>query len=112
MDETDRQPAGDQRPLPFGDHAEERQIGIIRVRRFRVMARDGVVGEKAYGLGVFAGGEILECAHADMAGGDAGDDAAGEHGFAHHILPGRDGGQRPCSGEAERRHGLADEVFP
>ena len=75
------------------------------------MPGDRMIGEQPHGLGISAGGEILERADADMAGRDAGQHRAGQHGFAPHVLSRRHRGQGARRGHAKRRHRLADDVF-
>ena len=111
MDEADMQPARDQRRLPRDHLLQQRAVGLRRRRGRRVVPGDGIVGQQPHPLHIAAGGEILEGADAEVAGGDAGQHGAGERGFAPHRLAGRHRGQRPGGRHAERRHRLADQVF-
>ena len=77
-------------------------VGIRRASRFGVVAGNDVVGEVPDRIHVSAGGEELEGADADMAGGDAGEDGAGQRHFTADRLAGRDSRQRPGGGDAER----------
>ena len=91
-----------------------RRHGMDQAKRavgIGVVAGDHMVGQKAKRLHVTPGSEILEGADADMAGGDAGQDRAGQGGFAPDRLPRRDGGQRAGGGHAKRRHRLGHQVF-
>ena len=108
MDEPHQQPARDQFRLPSDHRFQECSVA----RGSRVMPRDRIVRERPDAVGILAGGEILEGADADVAGGDAGDDGAGQVGLADHGFAGRDGGQRPRGGDAEGVHGLGDQIFP
>ena len=78
---------------------------------FRIVPGEHVVGQRAQGLHVAAGGEELEGADADMARRHAGEHRAGQEPLARHVLAGRDRRERPGGGDAERRHRLADEVL-
>ena len=75
------------------------------------MPRDDVVGELPHAVGVAARGEELEGADADVARRHARQHRAGQHGLAHHVLAGDDGGERARGRDAEREHRLADDVF-
>ena len=111
MDETDQHPARHQLGLRRADGFEQCEIGVRRLGGLRVMAGDDVVGECLDRLQILAGGEILEGADADMAGGDAGQHPARQGCFAEHMLAGRDRRQRPCGRDAEGVHRLRDDVF-
>ena len=87
------------------------RVGMLRPAAFRIVPGDRVVGEEAQRLDVVAGGEILEGADADVAGGHAGQHGAGQHRLAQHLLTGRHGGKRARRGHAQGRHGLAHEIF-
>ena len=93
------------------DGVQERAVGLPGVRDGGVVAGDGVVGERAQAFGVASCREELESAYAEMAGGDAGKDRAGHHGFAQDALTGSDGGERAGGGDAKRGHGFADDVL-
>ena len=111
MDEPDQQPAGDQRRLAR-HHALQK--GTRRHRRVgggRIVPGDGVTGQLRQRLAIAAGGEELERADAEMAGGDAGEDRAGQDRLAQHPRAGRDRRQGAGGRDAERRHGLADQIF-
>jgi hypothetical protein len=76
------------------------------------MPGDDVIGECPYRILVMARGEILEGADAHVARGHAGQDRAGQRAFAINVLAGGDGRQRAGGGNAERVHGLTDQIFP
>jgi hypothetical protein len=75
------------------------------------VASNSVVGQP-FDLGTFvARGKELKGADANMAGGDTGEDGAGERCFPTDGFPCRDGGQRAGGGYAQRMHGFADDIF-
>ena len=76
------------------------------------MAIDDIVGELAQRGFIATGGEILERADADVAGGDAGEDRARHEAFAHDLLASCHRRQSASGGDAEGVHRLANEVFP
>ena len=107
MNKSHQQPAGDQRGLAGDDRLQERAVS----RHPRVMPRHRIIGERPHPVGILPRGEILKGADADMAGGDAGHDGAGQAGLADHGLPGCYRSQRAGGGDAERVHRLSDQVF-
>ena len=111
MDEADQQPARDEIGLARDDAGEQRVIGPLGWSSVRIVPGDDVVGEPADRVGVAADGEELEGADADMARGDARQHRAGQRGLADDVLAGDDGGERARGRDAEREHGLADDVF-
>jgi hypothetical protein len=70
-----------------------------------------MVRQQLQPLGVAPRSEILERADADVARGHTRQDSAGQHRLASYRLSGRDCGQRPGGGHAQRGHGLADDVL-
>ena len=70
-----------------------------------------MVRQQPQRLGIAPRGEILERADTDVARGHTRQDRARQHRLASHRLSGRNRGQRPGGGHAQRRHGLADNVF-
>src|SRR5262249_20316749 len=56
-------------------------------------------------------GKILEGAHADMAGGNAGQDRARQDGLAHHAFAGDDSGKRSRGRNAQSSHRLAHNIL-
>ena len=90
---------------------EEREVRVLRVDDVRVVAGDRVVGEAPHERRIVARGCVLERADAEMARRDPGEHRAGQHGVARDPLAGRDDGQRPGRGDAERMHRLADHVL-
>ena len=111
MDEADQQPLGHQRGLPADHGLEQHAIGFGRAPRLGVVARDHMVGEQPQRLAIAAGGEELEGAHADVAGGNAGQHRARQFAVAPDRLAGGDGRQRARRRDAEGRHRLAHDVF-
>ncbi len=75
------------------------------------MAGDGVVGQLLEFCRVAAGGEELECADPDVAGGDASEHGPGQRGFAVDGFAGGGGGEGAGGGHAERVHRFAQDVF-
>ncbi len=70
------------------DHRfEQRAVGVLRRRGIRVVAGDDVVGQQPHALPIAARREELEGADADMAGGDARQHRAGQHGLAQTVSP-------------------------
>ena len=55
------------------------------------------------------GSRVLERAHANVAGGHAGEYGAGQYPLAHHLLAGGHDRQRTGGGDTERVHRLADD---
>jgi hypothetical protein len=110
VDEADRQPLRDE-PGLRGDHGLEQGEIAAFAGTIRIVACDHVVGEQAQGLHVAARREELEGADPDMAGGDA-----GQNGARQQYLPPDGLARQSCSKctrrrNAERRHGLADDIF-
>ena len=79
MNETNVQPSGDEVSLAGYDLLKKSAIRVHGASRFRVVTGNHVVGEVPDRIHVCAGGEVLECADPDMAGGDAGEDGAGQN---------------------------------
>ncbi len=72
----------DQCSLP-GDH------GVQKIQRgfdLGVMTCDDVIGQGLQGVGILPRREILKGADPDVAGRDAGQDCAGQGGFAQDLL--------------------------
>ena len=91
------------------DHRLEKPGGPLDMR---IVARDGVVAERAQPVEIAARGEILERADADMARRHAGQDRTGERPrLAQDPLAGLDGGERAGGRDPERMHRLGDHVF-
>ncbi len=115
VDEAEGHPVGDERGLAGDDRGEEGTDGRGGFGGVGVVAGDGVVGEDAevfdVGLAVLRAEEVLEGSDADVAGGDAGEDGAGQGRFAEDGLAGEDGGEGAGGGDAEGGHGFRDEVF-
>ena len=90
------------------------QKGLMRVRRgrgFRIVAGHRVIRQAAQRFAVAARSEELKGADSDMAGGDARQNRARHRRVAPHMLARRRDCQRPRGGNAQSRHGLADDVF-
>ena len=91
---------------------QERAIGIGRRGRVGVMPPDGMVRQQPQRLDIVPGSEVLKRAHPDVARGHAGQDGARGIAFPVDGFPRGDRRQRPCRGDTQRRHGLADQVLP
>ena len=112
VDEADVHPAGDEGGLAFDGGVEEGEGWGVGFGEIGVVALEGVIGEGFEGVGVLVGGGPLEGADADVAGGDAGEDGAGEAAFAADDgVAGGGDGEAAGGGDAEGVHGFADEVF-
>ena len=111
VDEADQQPARDQLGLPRDHRFQQRVIGALGARRFRIVPGDDVIGEPPHALGIAARREELEGADPDVARRDAGQHRARQRGLAQHALAGDHGGERSRGRNPERRHRLADDVF-
>ena len=111
MDEADPHPSRDEAGLA-GDHAvEEGAIGVGGPGGLRVVPRHRVVGQASHRLRVAPGGEELERADPDVARRHPVEHRAGQVRVPHHGFPGRQGREGAGGRDAERRHGLADEIF-
>jgi len=111
VDETDEGPLGEEGGLACDGELQESAGGFRIVNGIGDMATEGVAGEQAQGLEILEGGNVLEGADADVAGGDAGQNGAGEGAIAEHRFAGGGNGQGPGGGNAQGVHGLAHEVF-
>ncbi len=117
VDEADQHPPREQGGLAFDHGGEQREGSLVGggLGEVGVVTAKGVVGEGAEGGAVIAvgdGGGPFEGAHADVAGGDAGEHGAGQGaGLAPHLLAGGDDGEAAGGGDAEGVHGFAHEVF-
>src|SRR5262249_18604196 len=72
MDEADQKPARNELGLPRGHGRQQGVIGAVRAQQLRIVPSNDMVGEPPHRVSVAASGKILEGAHADMAGGNAG----------------------------------------
>ena len=86
-------------------------VGVRGASSFGVVAGDDVIGEMPDRLHISARGKELKGADADVARRDAGQHGAGQRHFTPDGLAGRDNGERPGGGDAERGHRLADDVL-
>ena len=111
MHEADAEPARDEVRLRVDDALEQRQRVIPFPCGLRVVAIERVLREGGERLAILAGGEVLERADTDVARGDAREHRAGQDLLAADGLARGDGSERARGGNAERMHGLADEVF-
>src|SRR5580698_11365893 len=106
MDESEKHPLRDEMRLP-GNHAiEQRPVGPPGLYCLWVVAGDRVVCQRAYPLAIASCGEVLEGAHAKMAGCNAGEHGSRLGSFAKYTLSSRYGGKRAGGWHAEGGHGL------
>ena len=84
---------------------------LIKALGLRIVARNCVIHQSAQGLAIIPRCKILECAHADMALGNAGENRAGADIFAQDILARGDSGQSAGGGYPKGRHRLAQDIF-
>ena len=112
VDEAEIEPARHQFGLPAGDGFDQRQIRILGFRRFRIVAGDRMGAQFPQRRLVAARGEILERADPYVARCHPRQDSAGQQRLAKHALARGHGGERPRRGNAQRRHRLADDIFP
>ena len=78
MDEAKAHPVGDQGCLPLDGGVEEGKVGCVVPGKVGVVPGDGMVGQSLDPGLVAPGGEELEGADAQVAGGDAGEDGTGQ----------------------------------
>jgi hypothetical protein len=109
--EADEHPPGHQRGLGRDDRLEQREVGVLGLRRARMVTADRVVGEATQQVDVARGPGVLEGAHAQVAGGHPGEDRSRQQGLAAHGAPGRHDGERAGRRDAEGVHRLADDVL-
>ena len=107
VNEPDGQPFHDQINLSRDHGIQKFQRGF----RFGVMALAGIIEQGLQRFGVAAGGEILERSHADMAGGHAGQDCAGQFAFTQDGFACGHGGQRAGGGNAKGKHCFGQQIF-
>ena len=91
--------------------SKQRAVRLLRLRGLGVVPGDRVVSQHARGFDVALGGEVLEGADAEVARCDAGEDGSRQEALAEHSLAGGDRGQGAGGRHAQRRHGLAHDVF-
>ncbi len=111
MNEAHVHPTGDERCLGPGNGPQQRQIRLRVGLGLRIMTIDHVVGEQSNSLDVVARGEVLKRAHAHEARGHARQYRSRQRFFPEHRLAGGDRGKRARGRNAERVHGLADDIF-
>jgi hypothetical protein len=112
VDEADQHPVRHQRGLGGNHGLEQGQMRVLFLRRSRVVAGDGVIGEAPQQVYVPRGPGVLEAAHAQMAARDPGENGSGLHRLAVHRAARCHHREGPCGGDAQRVHGLAHDVFP
>ncbi|MNH94069.1 hypothetical protein D3C73_466810 [compost metagenome] len=112
MDETDAEPARDQLRLPECHGLQQCRIGVLGRLQLGIMPVDNIVGQFPYAIRVAARSKELEGADPHMACRDTNEDRTLLHRLAIDLLAGRHRRQRPCRRNAERSHGLGDDIFP
>ena len=112
VDEPDEHPSGHEIRLTVHHVPEQLECRDLAVGGVGQVPGDGVVDEAPEQVDVARGGRVLERADAQVAGGDAGEHGAGQHArVASDALTRGDHGERAGGGDAERVHGLADDVL-
>ena len=111
VNEADRLPVCDQSRDAARHLLEQCERRVRRVGNLRVMTCDDVVDQQFQAFLVLDRQEILQCADADMAFGDADQNPALQALLAVHRLAGGHRGQGTAGGHAEARHGFADQVL-
>src|SRR5438309_11320811 len=112
MDEAHMHPTGNERRLSVAHALEQCQVRIRMALQLWIMALDDVIGQATY-LGLLtAGGEQLEGADTDVAGGNASQNRARQRTLlAKDRLAREDCGKRPGRRDTQRVHRFADQVF-
>ena len=111
MNEPHVHPAGDQRCLGVDDGAQQREIGLPLGSDLREMALDHVIGKLAHAVDVAARGEELEGADAHEARRHSRQYRSRQRTLPVNRLARGDRGECARRRNAERVHGLADQVF-
>ena len=111
VNETPLHPARHQRGLRLTHSIQECQVRGRTLLQRRVMPRDRVIGQGAYGVQIAPGGEIFKGADAQVTCRDAGQHRPRQHRLAKDRLAGRDDRQCTRRRDTQRLHRLADDVF-
>ena len=111
MNEADEHPSGDEIGLPGDDEVQQCEVCVLLVSRFRIMPPDDVVGEMAGCLDIAPRREELKGPDANVAQGNAREHRSRQRPFAPDGLSRCHSCERACCRNAERRHGLADDIF-
>src|SRR5437879_8357417 len=112
MDEVHMHPTGNERRLSVAHALEQTQVGVRMAFQLRVVALDDVIGQATY-LGLLtAGGEQLEGADTDVAGGNASQNRARQRTLlAKDRLAREDCGKRPGRRDTQRVHRFPEQAF-
>jgi len=102
---------GDEGGLEFEGFFEEGEGMIGGGGAVWEVSVEGMGGEELEGGEIVEGGEVDESADADVAGGDTGEDGAGEGEVAVDDLAGGGDGEASGGGDAEGVEGFAEEIF-
>ncbi len=111
VDEAHHHPLGDEFGLCIDDRVEQTQGRVRRLGEVWVVACDGVVGQRAGARDVLPRREEGKCSDPQVAGGDPGQDGAGQGLLAIDGLSGGDDSERARGRDAQRVHALADHVL-
>ena len=111
MHEADAHPVGDERGLAFGYFFKESECRVLGVYPVRKMTEDRVVRQDAQRIGVADRGKEFESADANVTGRDAREDRAGKRLSTENRFAGGGHCETARRRDAERVHGLADEIF-
>ncbi len=111
MNEPDVHPLRDECRLPRDNRIEQFTVSVGAVADLGIVPFNHMIGKKADCIDVAARGEILKGADTDMARRDARHDRTRQRRLAKHALARRHRSQRPRRCNAQRCHGLADDVF-
>ena len=112
MHKAQQHPLGNERGLAFDDTVEEPEVWLGCFLQIGVVPGKGVVGQRFEGVVALHGG-VLKGAHADMAGGHAGEHGAGKGPGPVPVdrFIGGDHGQATGGGHAQSVHSFANEGF-
>ncbi len=112
MDKTHPHPVHHQVQLPVDDGLVQGQCRIVAAQPRRVMPFQGVVNQGIHERRVLLGGCVLEGAHAQVGGGNPGEDGTVQGSLPVYRFAAGDHGQAAGGGDAQRMHGFADQVLP
>ena len=111
VDKADESPLRDQLGLPLYDGRKQSYGGMRRVPNLGVMAGNDMVGQQAQRFDLATRREILEGADADMARRHTRQHAPGNGALPIDPLARGHRRERARCGNAQREHGLADDIF-
>ena len=97
VDEPDEHPLRDQRGLGVDDAVQQREVGILRLRRIGVVPRDRVVRQTPQQGRVVAHGRVLERPDAEVARRNPDEHRTRLQALPHHLFASGHDCQRPAS---------------